>query len=222
MAIRNKKKISWFSAITFLIIAGGFVAGFVLTKTSLELRSKATNTGPTLAIIPDSTSLTVGGSATLGISINTHEDTVSAAQLHLTYDPSSVQVLSFDPQTALPVVLEQASFANGDITVTLGANPDQPLKGSAIIGNITIKLLTDTSSTISFAEDTIVAALGKDTNTLAGATGTQVTTASGTEPTPTPTQTQSIADFNHDGKVGIIDYTMFMQRSHKFVSIAST
>lgn len=211
----QKKGISSFSAITFLILVGGFIAGLILTKTNRELRSKATNTGPTLAILPASISLAVGQTTTMGISINTNNDTVAAAELHLTYDPASVQVISFTPQVTLPVVLKPAAISNGNIHVTLGVNPEHPLRGSAIIGSIHIKLLTNTQSAITVANDTIVASLWKETNTLAGSTGAQVLSGGATPaltPTlsPTPTPVPIAGDMNGDGEVTIIDYTLYM------------
>jgi hypothetical protein len=167
-----------------------FIAGIALVLLSQQktqdMRSRAALTGPTLALSPTTKTVVVGESFTVGATINTNTDTVSAAELHLTYDPAAIQVLSFTPGTVLPVVLSPETHANGSISVTLGASPTSPFKGTDIVGTWTMKMIAAKQPSIQFTSTTAVAALGKPTNALAGTTGSTIT-VSGTAVTPLST-----------------------------------
>lgn len=209
----KKKTIPIFSLLTTILLIGGFIAGIILTKTSKEIRSRASNNGSTLAITPATASLPIAGSTTLGIRLHTNNDTVSAIQLHLTYNPSFVEITSFTPKSALPVVLAPLHIANGNLTITLGVTPEHPFNGSDIIGQLNIKALAKGQATLSFADDTIVTAIEKDTNTLSQRTGATITIDVPSSHTPTPTPQQAapvVGDFTLDNKVTIADYTLFM------------
>jgi len=43
--------------------------------------------------------------------MDTDNDTVSAAELHISYDPASIQIVSFFPGTTLPVILTPETHA---------------------------------------------------------------------------------------------------------------
>lgn len=140
--------------------------------------------------MPDAVIGNAGKEVTLGISMNTNTASVSAAEVHLTYNPQIVHIDSFTPGTALPVVLSPAVIAtdSGTISVTLGSQPDNPFTGAAIIGTISFSLINDSPSTISFAGTTTVTALGKTTNALANAVGAQINGGGTTQPPmPSPT-----------------------------------
>ncbi len=200
-----------------LIMIVGLGVGLIFMQNSQDIRSKASNTGSTLALSPASKQATVEETFSVGATINTNDDTVAAAELHLTYDPTAIQILSFTPQTGL-VVLTPETHTNGSIAVTLGVPPTNPFKGSEIIGTWTVKTLANKQSSIAFTSATQVAALGKSTNTLASATGSTITTgivtatpALGVTPSPTPNPTPNIADLNNSGTVTVIDYVLFME-----------
>jgi hypothetical protein len=118
--------------------------------------------------------------------MNTNADAVSAAQLHLSYDPTAIQILSFTPGTQLPVILVPETHVNGTIAVTLAATPPTPFKGAGVLGVLTIKVLTAKQSTISFTNATQVAAQGKNTNALASKTDSIITGVVMVTPTPKP------------------------------------
>lgn len=160
-----------------------------VTGKKQDLRNRAANAGPTLALVPTNKQAATGDTFSIGITLNTDTDTVSAVELHMTFDPTAIQVQSFTAGTALPVVLTPFSASNGNIAVTLGVQPTSPFKGSAIIGTLNIKTIRTKTSEISFASTTTVASLGKTTNALAGSSGSQITVPGANTPTPTPTTT---------------------------------
>lgn len=174
-----------------LMLMGGLAVGLVALNSSQDVRSRASNEGPTLMLSPATTTQEVGKTISVGLTMNTKADAVSAAELHLSYDPTAIQIVRFTPGTALPVVLVPETHANGAIAVTLAAKPPTPFKGAGIIGTWTVKILATKQSSISFTSATQVAALRKTTNALASTSGSSITgTASGSV-TTTPTLTPS-------------------------------
>lgn len=171
-----------------LILMGGLVGGLLTFNSSADLRSKATNNGPTLALSPSTQSKAVGSTMPVGITINTHDDTVSAAVLKLSYDPTAIQIVSFTAGTPLPVVLVPEVHTNGIVSVTLGVQPATPFKGAGIVGTIQVKVLAAKDSNLRFTNATQVAAVGKTTNALVSAIGSTIMGIAARTPTPTPTR----------------------------------
>lgn len=170
-------------ALLLLVVLPVFIWAVMTQR--IELRKKAALVGPTLTIQPSAVVGAAGDTENLAIALDTQGASVSAAEIHLTYDPSIIEVDSFTPQNAapvvLPVVLSPASIGSGSATITLGSSPDSPFTGTAIIGDLTIKLLSSASAQISFTSDTVVTAIGQDTNALALTTGVGINNAA---PTP--------------------------------------
>ena len=224
-----KRKRMWTLLSVFVLLLAGVGAVILSQQRTQDMRSRAAATGTTLALDPAAKTAAVGETVSIGAVINTNSDTVAAAELHLTYDPTAIQIINFTLQTGL-VMLTPETHTNGAITVTLGVSPTSPFKGSGIIGTWTVKTLANKQSSIAFTSATQVAALGKTTNALASTTGSTITGTTtesitptptfipGVTPTPTsspgvtPTGTPSAndADIDNNGSVNIVDYTLFM------------
>ena len=169
-----------------LILIGGLGVGLVALSLSQDIRSKAGNDGTVLTLLPAAKTQTVGEKFSVVITMNTKTDAVSAVELHLSYDPTAIQIVSFTPGTQLPVILVPETHSNGAIAVTLAANPPTPFKGAGVLGILTVKALTAKQSTISFTGATQVAALGKNTNALASKTDSIITGVATVIPSPNP------------------------------------
>lgn len=173
-----------------LILMGGLGVGLVALNSSQDVRSRASSDGTILTLFPTTKTGAVGETFTVGLTMNTGADAVSAVELHLSYDPTAIQIVSFNPASRFPVILVPETHANGAIAVTLATKPPIPFKGTGIVGTWTVKILAAKQSSISFTSATQVAALRKKTNALASTSGSSITgTASGsvtTTPTPTP------------------------------------
>jgi hypothetical protein len=176
-------------AILFLLIACvGTV--ILLQKKTQEMRSRAALTGPKLSLSPATKSAAIGETFYLASTLDTDTDTVSAVELHLSYDPTAVQILSFTTGTVLPVILTPETHDNGAISITLGAQPTSPYKGIGILGTWNIKILAAKQSSVNYTSATQVAAIGKPTNALVSTTGSTITgVMGGTTPTTMPTKT---------------------------------
>ena len=170
------------------VLFTGAVIGITVMTNSQDVRSRASATGTTLTLSPATKTAKIGDTIALGATINTGSDTVSAIEMHLTYDPTAIQILSFTPGTMLPVVLTPESHANGTISVILGVQPTSPWKGAGIVGTWSIKILAAKQSSLNFTNSTQVAAIGKTTNTLASSTGSTLTGTTETIPTLIPTR----------------------------------
>jgi|GEM_PF-3513908 len=189
------KKQSFTLFLTLFMLFTGAVIGVTIMTSQQNIRSRAAATGTALALSPATKTAKIGDTITIGATINTGSDTVSAIELHLTYDPTAIQILSFTPGTLLPVVLTPESHAKGIISVTLGVEPTSPWKGAGIVGTWSIKILADKQSSLNFANSTQVAAIGKTTNTLASSTGSTITGTTETTiltPTRIPTNTGTV------------------------------
>lgn len=171
-----------------ILLMGGLFGAMLLSGKGTELRSRATNTGPKLSIIPANKSLPVGQQFTFTLSLNTQADTVSAVQLELSFDQTAVDNVTFTNGSILPVVLKAATVANGKVRVALGVNPASPYKGTGVLGTLRVRGKSAKQSTIAFTNNTAVASLGKATNALASKIGSTVTVTASGSPTNTPTQ----------------------------------
>ncbi|HUD18820.1 MAG TPA: cohesin domain-containing protein [Patescibacteria group bacterium] len=158
--------------VIFILAVG--VVGLQIMKDSQDIRSHASVTGTTLALVPATKTVNIGDTIAVGITMNTDTDTVSASKLEISYDPSAVQILGFTPGAPLSVVLVPETQNNGLITVTLGAPFKAPFHGGNIIGTLNVKILAAKQSSIIFTGNTQVTAFGKTTNALIGSTGSVI------------------------------------------------
>lgn len=161
--------------LTAVILIGGLVGGLVALNLSQDIRSKAGNDGTKLSLSPATRTQSVGETFSMVITMNPNTNAISAAELHLSYDPSAIQIISFTPGIQLPVILVPETHSNGEITVTLAAKPPTPIEKACIVGVLTVKVLAAKQSTISFTSATQVSALGKNTNVLASKTDSIIT-----------------------------------------------
>lgn len=168
-----------------LLLAGLF-AGLSATQKSQELRKKASVTGSTLSIQPAQNNVTVGDTLTISVSIDTGDDTVSAAELHINYDASKMEGQSITAGSYLPVILTSGQVGGGTASITLGSQPTDPKKGNGILATVKFKALNASSSQLTLTADTQVAAIGKAGNTMAALNPGQVTVNNVVGPTLTP------------------------------------
>lgn len=186
MNAQARKTIVYF--ILSLMLMGGLAAGLLSLNSSTDIRSKASNDGIMISIHPATQLGTIGSTASIGITINTNNDTISATQLKLAYDPTAIQVLRFVPGSFMPVVLMPEAHEGGILSVTLGVEPTAPFKGSGIIGTLQVKILSAKQSSLTFTHETQVAAIGKTTNALVSASGATIVGTTAETPTLTPTR----------------------------------
>ncbi len=177
-----------------LLLLGLFAITFLAARERQEIRKKASGTGVSLMLIPANITASAGQEFTVAISINTKDLTVSAAELHLTYDPAKLQAEQIQIGSFLPVELVPGAVGGGNASITVGAIPTAPKKGTDVLASLKLKALTDGASDINFASTTQVAAIGQTSNVVDTTTGAHIVVGNITSTptnTPTPTTTQS-------------------------------
>jgi len=171
-----------------IVILGGLLAAVYFIKTSLDNRNRAAFSGPSLSLNPARLTAPVGQTFSVGIILDTATDSVTATELHLSYDPTAIEIINFTNGTTFPSVLPPGeSHGNGAFSVILGNY--SPFKGAVILCTLKIKILSLKSSAINFTSDTQIAAIDKNGNplpgnVLAGTTGAIINPAIAS-PTPT-------------------------------------
>ncbi len=179
---------SWYTGIALLLLLAVVLVGVVYIRNPQELRKKAALTGSTLSISPSSISLTQGKTKTVGVVLNAGPDSVTGAQLHVAFNPSLIKIVKFIPGTKLPLLLQPPQIVGGTAFVTLGAQPNTYLRGSAIIGSFEIQSLTNGPADVTFTSASMVTVIEKTSNTLISSTGLVINPLS-TTTTPIPTCT---------------------------------
>ena len=183
-----KPKIIILTLISVLFLISSLFLGVYMIQKKQEIRSQASNSGPELSISPKEGNISVNQELNLDILLNTNADTVTATQLELSYDTTALDFVSFIPSgSVIPIVLAAPTAADGKITVVLGAQPDNPFKGSGIIGTLKVKGKSAKQSTIAFTNSSIVTAIEKTTNALTTKVGAQITATENNSITPTST-----------------------------------
>lgn len=156
-----------------------------------ELRKKAAP-ATTLALIPASITKRVGETFPLEVKIDTGENRVVAAEIHLVFDPEKLEAHTITNGPLFPNILASGIVDRGIAAITVGAaSATTPVTGSGTAVVVRFKALAPTTTPISvrFASDTFVGSLGEGaTNVLVGSTPATViiTTDSLFQPTTTP------------------------------------
>ncbi len=178
------------------LLLGGLAASMVALRTQGDIRSKASNTGPVLSLLPATNTVEIGQEKTIAISVNTNTRLVTSVHLDIAYDKNAIDIVKFTKGPKFQNALQEPSTDNGKITAILATPITTPFNGTANVATIRIKVKTAGDSTIRFTNDSTVTVKGATGNALAGKhnatiTGvTQITgtiTPTGTPTTPTPT-----------------------------------
>lgn len=169
----SRKRIAYalVTILIFCMVGGiGFLV-FTSTKNIHKTNAKASFSGVQLSFAQELKTGQVGEIHNVGIILNPNGNSVSAAELQLSYDPMAIEIVQFKPEeVSFPIVLESEHHNEGKMIVTLGADLASPLKTAGVIGVLKIKIIAEKESTIRFLQTTQVSALGKNKNVLEGTT----------------------------------------------------
>jgi hypothetical protein len=170
-----------------------------LVRQNQEQRTKAAP-ATTLAFAPATATKKVNDEFSLEVRINTAENQIVAAELHITFDPAVLEAVSITNGALFPNILASGSIERGAASITVGAaSATTPVTGTGTAAVLKLKAIAASTSPISvrFAPTTFVGALGENaTNVLVGSTPATITVsadgqASVLTPTPTGAATQS-------------------------------
>lgn len=165
--LNNRRVLLTILGIVILIVA--IAAGVFLVQRQQELREQAAPS-TTISLLPASVNADIGQTFNLSVAIDTGVNTVTAAEVHVTYDPQIVQAQSVSPGGFLPVVLLPASTDNttGKVSITVGSQPTDPKQGTGTLATITFKALSAGNANITFSAQTKAAGVGEQGDVLIG------------------------------------------------------
>lgn len=176
-----------------LLLIGILPVGIYLVGQRQELKSKAAP-ATTLAVTPATVAKKAGDTFTMEITIDTGENQVVAAELHVTFDPTKLEAQSINNGTLFTNILASGTVESGAASITVGAaNAKEPVKGAGTVAIIRFKAAakTDSPTAVKLAQNTFVGGLGEGAvNVLVGTTPATVTITEDVQtasPTPTPT-----------------------------------
>ncbi|MBI3380294.1 hypothetical protein HY029_06090 [Candidatus Gottesmanbacteria bacterium] len=162
----NLTKKSYTTVLILLFLLVGLASTVYLSMSYLDIRKKASYSGATLELIPASIIKNTGDTFTVGVAVNTGDETVSGADVHIIYEADKLEVQSITPGNFLPNIFSAGNFGGGNASIALVSQPDKPQKGSGILASINFKVLSSTPTVINFSSNTKIAAIGKTTNVL--------------------------------------------------------
>lgn len=201
---KRKRKSSHQTRTVIIVVLSLFaVAYFAISRlpqaTPLSINEVAV--APATVILSLPATVSASSDTAVPITISTGGAQVSAAQIELTYDPAAISVSSVTMGNTLTVELAKPKISQGKITFTYATQPDSGgYDGEGTLATLTLRALS-TSSTLSFTQDSMVAAVGFSSNMLKSVDNATIQIGQGaTTPTTQPPVTQpSDRVFNEQG-----------------------
>lgn len=171
------------------LVASSFLVIYAAVRIR-DFRKFASNSTVKLNFSKDKITVDPGNPFTVGIFLDTVDRSVSAAELHLNYDPSRISFQAVTPGNFLPVKLKESELVNNDGKKTkiliVGAQPGYPAKGVGLLASFTfLSTSSDPSEINTFGSQ--VAAIGSATNVLEGIIAASINVKISPAITNTPT-----------------------------------
>ena len=177
--------------IVILILLGGIPLLVFFVGQRQELRKKAAP-ATTLSLSPATLSKKIDDIFSLEVKLDSGENQIVAAELHLTFDPTKIEFQSISNGPQFPNILASGTIENGAASIAVGAaDAKQPVTGTGTVAIIKIKALaaTDAPTSIKFSPNTFVGGLGEGaSNVLIGSTPATITIGGQQVQAPTPTR----------------------------------
>ena len=163
--------------IVSLILIGLFVGLYLVQKTQ-EIRRRAQVAGVDLTLVPSATQILPKEAFSVDIIMNTNEFTVSAAEVHVSFDSNFLEATSIEAKDFLPVVLPPGpQVGAGRASIILGSLPTEPKKGTGVLATINFKANQASSipTEIMFASGTQTVAVGYKEDVTGSLSPTSIT-----------------------------------------------
>jgi hypothetical protein len=174
---RSKRKLP---LTPIIIIAGIIIFGVVVLSSGVfraqpisinevAIAAKVPST-VILSLVAPSSYLAPNQEVDINVQIATGKAKVTAVQANLLYDPTKLSVISVTPSNLLPAVLAKANISDGKVSFIYGATPSSGgYDGTGTLATLKVKPLVATTSSISFAAQTQVSAVGSTESVLRAA-----------------------------------------------------
>lgn len=177
------------------------------TPATITVGQSSSQTGnTTLSAQSSSTTVTQNQTFTVNVVINTNGDTITAADVFLTFEPAKIEAIDIAPGSFIPSAASTGKVVNNtsgrlNLSVLLPTG-SQPVSGSGTLVTATFKAKADATgvTTIGFGTDTKVVASGGG-NVLVGKTPFSFTVQAAATPTNTPIPTPTTGSGGSDTAV---------------------
>lgn len=152
-----------------VILLVGIGAGVFLVRQRQELRKDAAP-ATTLSFQPSQGSFKVGETFSLAVAVDTAQNTATAADLRITFDPKKLILTEFKPGTFLPVPLQAPKVDNsqGVATAIFGAQPGNLPQGKGGLGTLVFQSREAGATSVTFSPQTEITGKDETTNVLVG------------------------------------------------------
>lgn len=203
---------------TLALISGLVLVTVVLFAVALKASKTANNPTPTpspmneqtntqvsptismahsvLTLSPNPINVLPGGQGQVSVNIDTSDNSVTAVQLELAYDPNSITNVKVTAGSLFqnPVVLiDKNNAQTGRYTYAFGITPNHPtIQGTGTVATVSFTAKSSNgTSQLALLPTSLVTARGITTSVLKSATGTIVSIGSSTQSTQTRPATNS-------------------------------
>lgn len=195
--------------------------GVYITQRPTRLTPRANLTTAEISIKPSSQTVGVNQNFQSDIFLDTKGLTVTAAQVKITFDPASLQLISVNPGNTWSTYLSEPANSSGSTSFTLASNPGK--NTAASLATLTFKAIASASATpvkIEFDQNYTQAAAieSGNLNVASGYLSSDITiSATTTSPSPSASPTNQITpgskgDGNSDGFIDRQDLSILFSR----------
>ena len=156
------------SASVILMVGVLYVSINRIQKPIIINKEQAAETiqGSTIGFSPTTISTIPGSSFDIQLIIDTKTETISAVDLFLTYDINILRANSISIGSFFPKVLNPGDVKDQAINIVLGCDPNMPKNGTGILATVNFTALSVGSAILTYTNDSQVASLGKNINSL--------------------------------------------------------
>lgn len=152
--------------LTFYLMSSSKTSTLNTTQTT-PTETVATLNAPSLKFTPATLKLAKDAESTVSVTLDQDKHTTVGVTLAIKYDPTKVTISQVKNGTLFPTVLSSAKIEGGMAEISVATPPDS--KGQTTAGTVVtfqVRGLSSASSTITFGDDTIVAATDLEGNIL--------------------------------------------------------
>ncbi|OGG29313.1 hypothetical protein A2973_01240 [Candidatus Gottesmanbacteria bacterium RIFCSPLOWO2_01_FULL_49_10] len=183
-------QVNWKIILLCLVLFSGLISVLIFGKNGqmFKIRSRASGT-VVLRLTPGEKFSSKGETWDISLLVDTKEDAISAVDLFLAYDMTKLQLTGVNASDRFPITLLSPVSENGFIHVALASSPSSPFRGVGIVATMSFQALSDGETLITLADQSMVAAIGKNDNVLSQTYPSLITIRSSTGATATPTPT---------------------------------
>lgn len=185
------------SALVLVLLVTSIGVGVYLTNRPQDVRTQAAPDS-TISLSVSKSQLTPGESFTITSSINTNTNAIVGLDLDITFDPSSIEIVSMTKGSGIPTFTQVLRNTYDNATGKIAYSAYTPDRNQSVSGNLSLLVIsakvkqtaTNGNYQISYAPTTVAAALSEGTNVIVNMSNASFSIATPTN-TPTPTGTPS-------------------------------